>query len=274
MTQNDDNLHEEPNFSFQKEETSAFGMPSDYFASFEEKLRSRMEAEEELSEFPLLASVRKGRVFEVPADYFSHAENVLEYKTELTDHPLLSSFEKPQQPAVEEAYRERFINTLNYRIGLLEELKPYPLLYNMDKAHGFVVEESYFETVADRMKERIHAAPAERSPVLETLWSWLFGGRMAWAFGLALIIGLAFYFDQKHEADPVSSDCKTLACLERDEILSNKVIMNFDEEQLMDLVDVNALGKQLNLEDPKQDSLPGKKQRLHDIDTDELLDAL
>lgn len=274
MTHNDDNLHEDPHFSFNKEEKSSFGMPSDYFASFEEKLRNRMETEEELSEFPLLASVCKDRVFEVPADYFSHTENALEYKAELADHPVLSGLEKPQQPVVEEAYREQFMSSLSYRIELVEELKPYPALYSMDKAHGFVIGESYFETVADRVKERIHAAPAERSSVMEKLWSWLFGGRTAWAFGLALIIGLAFYFDQKHEAVPAGSDCKTLACLERDEILSNKMIMNFDEEQLMDLVDVNALGKQLNLEDPKQDSLPGKKQILHDIDTDELLDAL
>ena len=47
-----------------------------------------------------------------------------------------------------------------------------------------------------------------------------------------------------------------------------------DEEQLMDLVDVNSLGKQLKLDIAKQDSLTGTEVILQNTDTDELLDAL
>ena len=70
-----------------------------------------------------------------------------------------------------------------------------------------------------------------------------------------------------------TNDCKTLACLERNEILNNnKVITNFDEDQLMDLVDVNTLNQQLNSKKEKISS--DSKLNMDSISEDELLDEL
>lgn len=274
MKHHDDNLPEDPDFSFNKGEKRPFGLPSDYFSSFEEKLKSRLEAESELSDFPLLSSIQKSQAFEVPANYFSEAQNSLECKTELAAYPELESLTKPVWTALDEVYEKQLSQSLNYKIELAEELKPYATLYKLDKLNAFTVADTYFDTVAERVKERIYSGNAEQPSVWDQLWNVLFGGRTAWAFGLMLIIGLAFYFDKNTEVVKESSDCKTLACLERDEILNNKAISNFDEEQLMEMVDVNSLGKQLKSDVAKQDSLSEASVILQDTDTDEILDAL
>lgn len=274
MKHHDDNLPEDPDFSFNKGEERPFGLPSDYFSSFEEKLKNKIEAENELSDLPLLSSIQKNPVFEVPGNYFGELEKSLEYKTELTAYPTLESLAKPAFAALEEEYQKQLSESLNHKINLLDELKPYATLYGLDKVNAFTVADAYFETVAERVKERIHSRNVESVSVFDKVWNAVFGGRTAWAFGLAFIIGLAFYFNQKAGLIPESSDCKTLACLERSEILNNKAITNFDEEQLMELVDVNSLGKQLELDVVRQDSLTTKNVILQDTDTDELLDAL
>jgi hypothetical protein len=274
MKHHDDNLPEDPDFSFNQGEKRPFGLPSDYFSSFEEKLKSRLGAENELSDFPLLSSIQKRQAFEVPANYFSEAQNSLECKTELAAYPELESLTKPIWTALDEVYEKQLSQSLNYKIELAEELKPYATLYKLDKLNAFTVADTYFDTVAGRVKERIYSGNAEQPSVWDQLWNVLFGGRTAWAFGLMLIIGLAFYFDKNTEVVKESSDCKTLACLERDEILNNKAISNFDEEQLMEMVDVNSLGKQLKSDVAKQDSLSEASVILQDTDTDEILDAL
>lgn len=274
MKHHDDNLPEDPDFSFNKGEKRPFGLPSDYFSSFEEKLKNKLEAEQELTDFPILSSIQKEQVFAIPEYYFSEAEKTLEYRTELAAYPTLESLHKPAVTALEEDYQKQLIESLSYKAGLVDELKPYPTLYGLDKVNAFVASDAYFDSLAGRIKERIYSENVERVSVWDRVWHVVFGGRTAWAFGLALIIGLAFYFNQKTEPITEAGDCKTLACLERNEILNNKAINNFDEEQLMDLVDVNSLGKQLNLDIAKEDSLSAKEVILQDTDTDELLDAL
>lgn len=274
MKHHDDNLPEDPDFSFNKGEKRSFGLPSGYFSSFEEKLKNKLEAEHELNAFPVLSSIQKERVFAVPEHYFSDAEKTLEYNAELAAYPALESLAKPAPLGLEEEYQTQLIESLSYRTGLVDELKSYPTLYGLDKMNVFIVPDAYFDSLAGRVKERIYSENAERISVWDRVWNIVFGGRTAWAFGLALIIGLAFYFNQKTELLTETGDCKTLACLERNEILNNKALNNFDEEQLMDLVDVNSLGKQLNLDIVKKDSLSAKEVILQDTDTDELLDAL
>ena len=59
----------------------------------------------------------------------------------------------------------------------------------------------------------------------------------------------------------------------RNEILNNnKVITNFDEDQLMDLVDVNTLNQQLNSK--KESATSDSKQNMDSISEDDLLDEL
>lgn len=270
MIHNEDNQPENTDFPFNKGNKGSFGMPADYFASFEGKLKEKMELADELNAFPLLASLQKKNVFTFPVDYFAQAEQSLE----LVTYPHLQSIVKPLAKDLDEAYTKQLAASLNYRISVVDELKPYQTLYAMDKTRVFSVADGYFDTVAERVKARIFSADKIQQSVLDRILDVVFGKRTAWAFGLALIIGLAVYFRPEQESMQAGNDCKTLACLEKHEILENKAISSLDEDQLIDLVDVNSLGKQLNLEEERKDTLQGRQVRVKDMETEQLLDAL
>ena len=65
MKNNDYNINDEPNLPLDNNDKSSFGLPSDYFSSFEDKLRKKIEWQDELSDYPSLSSVTKSNVFYV-----------------------------------------------------------------------------------------------------------------------------------------------------------------------------------------------------------------
>lgn len=274
MKHNDDNFNEDQDFSFNEENKRPFDLPLNYFSSFEDKLRKKMEVEHELQDFPLLASIEKSKVFEIPGNYFAEGVNSLECQAELDAYPHLQQVTKPLFAGPDEAYSKQLQEVLGYRISVADELISYQTLYQLDRTNPFTVSETYFDTIAERVKERIYSVNTDKISVWDTLLNVIFGKRTAWAFGLVFIVGLAFYFNRDTEVIAEQGDCKTLACLEKQEILNTDAMSNFDEEQLMDMVDVNALNKQLNLKEQKSDSLSVKETTLEEVDTDELLDAL
>jgi hypothetical protein len=60
-----------------------------------------------------------------------------------------------------------------------------------------------------------------------------------------------------------SGDCKTLACLEKNELLNEKNIRDFDEDNLYEMVDVEQLDKQIS-EKETSDSVNLNKNSLPD----------
>jgi hypothetical protein len=275
MKNNDYNYNDEPNFPLDNNGKNPFGLPADYFSTFEDKLKQKMELKSELSEFPLLSSIQKTNVFTAPADYFQSAKNSLEYTTELTSYPKLEAVKVPVFAELTEDYKKEFQSVLNYKIELADELKAYATLYNLDKTNAFSVPENYFDTVASQVKERIHAVNHSKASVLDTVLDFILGKKLALSFGLVLIIGLSVYFNQPAEPVVNVGDCKTLACLERQEILNdNKVISNLDEDQLMDLVDINSLNDQLNSGKQKTTKSTIQKNDLDSVNEDDLLDQL
>lgn len=272
MENNDYNLNDEPNLPLDDNDKNSFGLPSDYFASFENKLRKKIESQEELNEFPLLSSISKTNLFTTPADYFDKAENSLEIKVELSAYTQLQSI-KPFVPAELDAeYKTHLQSAVNYKIELAEELKEYETLYALDKVNPFIASDTYFESIGERVKGRIYSVKETKASVLNSLLDFIFGKKMAFAFGVVFIFSLSVYFYKSQEKPLEMGDCKTLACLERQEILNNnKVISNFDEEQLMDLVDVNTLNQQLN---SKKETTSTDKINVDSISEDDLLDEL
>ena len=121
MENNDYNLNDESNLPLNHNDKSLFGLPSDYFASFEDKLRKKLESQEELNEFPLLSSIPKSNLFTTPADYFATVENSLEFKAELSAYAQLLSI-KPFVPAELDAeYTTHLQSAVNYKVELAEE---------------------------------------------------------------------------------------------------------------------------------------------------------
>lgn len=273
MKNNDYNMNDEPNFPFENNGKSPFGLPQDYFSKFEDKLKQKLELENELQEFPVLSSITKSNIFAAPANYFESIENNLDRKFELEPYSKLQSVKKPVFTELKEDYKQYLESSINHKIEIFEELKLYQTLYNIHKVNSFEVTESYFENVADRVKEKIYSVKENNKSIIEIVLDVLFGKTMAFSFGLSLIIGLSLFFYRTPEGIVESGDCKTLACLERNEILNNNnVISNFDEEQLMDLVDVNSLNKQLNSK--KENIETNAKQNIDSISEDDILDEL
>jgi hypothetical protein len=276
MKNNDYNLNDEPNFPLENNDKNLFGLPSNYFASFEDKLREKIELQDELEQFPTLSSIEKNAVFEVPGNYFICNENSLEYKTELDAYFILQSIKKLVFEGLEEDYKKQLQSSITHKIEIVEELKDYKLLYSLNKENSFTVSENYFEGVATRVKERIFSVNEDRKSIIDVVLDAVFGKAMAFSFGLCLIIGVSVFFYQTPENIIESGDCKTLACLERNEILNNnKVITNFDEDQLMDLVDVNTLNQQLNSKkESREEVTKTDNVNLDSISADDLLDEL
>ncbi|MBC7695805.1 MAG: hypothetical protein H7141_10200 [Burkholderiales bacterium] len=273
MEPNDYNLNDESNLPSGHDDKSSFDLPADYFSSFENKLRKKIESQEELKEFPFLLSVSKNNLFSVPVDYFAEVEKTLESTAELSIYAKLQSI-KPIVPTELEAdYIKHLQSCIQYKVELTEELKSYEILYSIDKENPFVVSETYFETFAEHIKDKIFATKGTKESVLDSVLDFIFGKKTTLAFGIITVICLAVYFYKSTEKPLEIGDCKTLACLERQEILNNnKVISNFDDDQLIDLVDVKSLDKQLNSK--KETKVSTEQLNMDSVSEQDILDEL
>jgi hypothetical protein len=133
MKNNDFNLNDEPNLPLDNNDKNLFGLPSNYFALFEDKLRDKIELQDELEQFPILSSIEKNNEFEVPANYFISSENSLEYKIELDAYFKLQTVKKPVFSELEEEYKKQLQSSITHKIVIVEELKDYKLLYSLNK---------------------------------------------------------------------------------------------------------------------------------------------
>jgi hypothetical protein len=112
----------------------------------------------------------------------------------------------------------------------------------------------------DEVKEKIHTAnqpiPTIFQTIFEQLSLLLFKPKMAFALSFVLVIGFtAIWYLNKNDSPIQTGDCKTLACLEKNELLNENNIRDFDDENLYDMVDEEMLDKQMSGEGTDKDSL-------------------
>ncbi len=270
---NEHNFDDNHDFSFDDKGKNPFGMPVDYFSSFEDKLKKRLDAENELAEFPLLSSISKHNAFSLPENYFTQAQLTLEYKTELADYKSLSSITKPEFNTIDAEYEQSLLTSIHHKIELAKELKSYSTLYALDKTNPFTVSEVYFESIADNIKEKIYNTKSRPVSIFDTIIDFVFGKKMAYAFGLILICSLVFLFFNKPKIVN-TTNCKTLACLEKQYIISNNIMTHFDDEQLLELVNVKTLNTQLKQNATPTDSTQNEEYILDNVNTDQLIEEL
>lgn len=242
------NLNSDEEFSFPgKGKENPFAVPGDYFDTLPERIAARIEMEEELQEFPLLSAMSKPVLFETPPDYFKSLENSLEYQQELAAFEELQKIDPLQEKLKQEEYFEALDKKMAERIAVTDELKEHALLYAIDKKNNFAVQPDYFETIAERVKERKHAENFSRPSVLSIFISYILRPKIAFVYSVALVMvaGLIWHNYQSQQVAP-SGDCKTLACLEKRELLNEHTLNDLDEENLYDMVNVDELDKQLS----------------------------
>ncbi len=271
MFDQSDNLNGTDGVPFDGDRKNPFSSPEDYFDTFSQKLFAKIELEEELKDFPVLAALPKQQPFVVPGHYF---ENALEWQQELAAYPGLAQVPKPALINPGETYFEDLAGHVAGRVELAEELRPYATLYALDKQHGFKVEAAYFDDLATRVKERLYAPETTRASLFDTIIRLVLRPRVALAFGLALVLGISLFVYNRHPELTASGDCNTLACLEKSDLLNDQTLHALDEESLIDAVNVKALDKQVSLHNNKPDSTVQEQYIIENVNTDQLMEEL
>ncbi|MDO9185216.1 MAG: hypothetical protein Q7W13_04320 [Bacteroidia bacterium] len=258
--ENDNDKFQEENFLSRKDKKNSYVLPEGYFNSFSTRLLNRMECEQELAEFKILSSVNRKLKFAVPQNYFSSLTGILEYKYETSVFPELSKIAKPALKPLPADYFEAMDKKLMEKIELTSELKEFSVLSSIEKKNNFRLVPDYFENSTDEVKEKIHAAnqsiPNVFQTIFEQLFATLFRPKMAFALSFILIVGCTavWYFNRK-DSSLETGACKTLACLEKNELLNENNIRDFDDENLYEMVDMEMLDKQISGVDTDKDSL-------------------
>lgn len=253
-----DNFQEE-NFLSQWDKKNSFALPKGYFDSLSNRILNRIEHEQELAAYKRLSENRKS-TFKVPQNYFETLANTLEYKYELSTYPELANTKKPVLKALPENYFENLEKKVLDKLELESELKAFSVLSSIPKKNTFKVAPAYFESKTDDVKEKIHSSKQE-SGVVRQLVVALFRPQMAVAASLVLIVGISaiWYFNRK-DSTVLNGDCMTLACLEKNEILNEKNIQDFDDESLYEMIDETVLDQQLSEDETSEDSLNANKK--------------
>lgn len=269
MNTNSNNFNEEPKLPFNKNGNSSFGLPENYFESFEHKLFSKIELEAELSEFKTLSTISKINNFNTPEAYFNTLIETLDFKAELTEFTNLKSLKSKINFPVNEAYNFEFEKKICHKIELTDELNQFSILNNLNKVSVFITPPNYFEDVIETIKVKCHKT---QPSIFDTIYEFLFSKKKAFSFSILVIIfSIWILYPKKSIENSISGDCKTLACLEKQEILNNtKTISNFDEEQIIELVNIKSLNNQLtnDKKKSKNDSI------VSDSDIDDIIDEL
>lgn len=237
---------EEGNYLFGDNKQVAFTMPTDYFNALEQRIINKIEAAEEASEFSILAGINKQNEFIIPDNYFAKAENILEHKVELEGLSELSKITKPVLKLFTSEYLNSLTETITNKITLQDELKEYATLYSLEKENAFAISADYFDTIADSVKEKVHSKSKVRISIIDNILAFIFKPKYSVAFGILVIIGVSsvIYFN-KNKTVITDGDCKTLACLEKREMLNERTVREMDDENLYDMVDVDKLDEQL-----------------------------
>jgi len=258
MANNYDNFKEE-SFLSQWDKKNSFALPKGYFNSLSNRILNKIEHEQELATYKTLSENRKS-IFKVPKNYFATLANTLEYKYELSVFPQLASTKKPVLKALPENYFENVEKKVVDKLEMESELKEFSVLSSIPKKNAFKVAPAYFESKTDDVKEKIHSSIQEPG-VIKQLIATLFKPQMAIAASLILIVGISaiWYFNRK-DSTVLSGDCLTLACLEKNEILNEKNIQDFDDESLYEMVDEALLDEQLSEDETSEDSLNTNKK--------------
>jgi hypothetical protein len=145
-------------------------------------------------------------------------------------------------------YFSEFENRLGLKISLNEELKSYPMLSSIRKENIYSIPDNYFDNLLQNIKSNIHYTKEIELSFFDMIIKVLFGKQVAFAFGLFFVIGLSIYFFKSPKTNINYSECKTLACLEKNEILNNnQFITNFDDDELIDLVDLQQLNENIDV---------------------------
>lgn len=252
-----------------------FGMPGDYFSDFSARLLEKIAAEDELKEYPLLASLPKKGHFAMPVGYFDG-------KVELSGYPALTllkkdcfavpshyfewSEERFTYPLLVEYHKLPFETPAAYFDGLTESIENAVLggepVMPAAKENSFAVPPAYFENFEVKL-------PKEEARVIPLFKKITRSYQLAAAAAVLFIISLGIVFyshDAKETIISASHDCNTIACLSKQDIIKSGILTNESEDVIIEMIDEDALSDSLSIKKN------GKTQKLDMDDVSENMD--
>lgn len=239
-----------------------FGTPDNYFDSFSSRLFSKIKANDELKDYPLLSGLEKYNPFVVPAGYF-------EAKEELLAYPVLRDL-KQRNFMVPSDYFETLPARAATKIEVEAELKEYTVLASVEKGYTFAVPADYFENFYSSVKTVV--APARVIPLFgRALKSYKFAAAAVVALLLTLTIIL---LNQKTEIQPLNAECNTLACLSKSDILNSGVLQNLSEENLIEMIGEETVSDSVLIGKGKIKEMISTEDVLNEIDVNTLTEEL
>ncbi|MFY9310299.1 MAG: hypothetical protein WAQ28_14730 [Bacteroidia bacterium] len=242
------------------EKKNAFILPDTYFNGLSARVMERIEFEKELEEYETLSGINRQLKFSIPANYFENLTNILDLKYESIKYPTLKTIPKHTLSEPPADYFETLHKNIANKMEYSAELGEFAILSSLQKKNNFTVAPSYFEKTEQTVKETGNTAGRPKG-LLRQLGTGVFQPKIAIAASLALIVGMAaFFYLKKTDSALQTGDCKTLACLEKYELLNEKNINDFDDENLYEMVDVEELDKNVSVDNTVNDSIKKNKE--------------
>lgn len=235
------NISDTENFSFLPEKKNTFVVPDNYFETLTKRIVNKIELQEEMQMFEALSKIEKKNIFDLPSTYFN--KNEQDVVSELEEYKLLSKIPKTEFKNLSAIYTEKLKAGVFNKKAIAEETKEFVVLSSIEKENTFAVSPNYFDTLPEKIKERINAKN-ESVSVFEQVIAVLLKPKVILTCSIAAVLVLVIYVYKPNSFES-TGDCKTLACLEKRELLNEQNVNDFDEENLYDLVDVDALSNNL-----------------------------
>ena len=251
---------ENENNSFSSD-PNAFGLPEGYFQKSAGAILSKLEWLEEHKQFPLLQKFPRESVFQVPTGYFDRQADQLE----LLNTPVLASLKKQGVFSVPSDYfEERMLNELASQPGEDE-----PLLALIPRENHFKVDPAYFSKNEQRLRQLL--LQTEQPPRVMPL----FGARTWMAAAAVLLLTFGVWLYDFYFVPVATSDCGTVACVDKQDLLKSKTLESLESDELYDLVNSEKLEEKLNTKST-QNSNGSQKDSSHKKNnvSDDVLDEI
>jgi hypothetical protein len=243
------NNDDEEQFLSNIDKKQPFLLPNDYFNNLTEQLLNKIACEEELTDYKTLSNINKETNFRIPENYFENLKNKLEYKYEISNYKELEKISKNLLNKPSKDYFEKSENKIKHKLELESELQEFKTLNSLEKKNPFHVDIEYFEK---RNQKQTEETKTKNKEILILLHP-----KLAIAASILLITGAIAFWKLNSNSETIiqPSDCKTLACLEKNELLNEKNVEDFNDENLYEMVDIEALDKKLGTEDNTNDTI-------------------
>lgn len=232
MIESDHNI-DQNGFSDDNQGNTPMGIPDGYFNGLSRRIQEKIQASEELHDFPALRELSKVNPFSVPEQYFERNEELLIFPELLMTLSPRPGYQVPAD------YFLTFPQVLTNRIGYLEEIAQYPALISLKvQENAFLTPNGYFDISLKTPKEKTAKIfTLSQKPKQSRLQNWAIAASVLLITSLSVLLYQQLSLPQSHP-----ENCNGIACLSKKEILNSSIIQNMSEEYISDLIETNDLG--------------------------------